>query len=196
MHLEGVCDHRLAANLVPHVDHVVALIGADPPEAQEPGPRAQLLLDQLAAKDQLATRDEKISSQLLAHPVHVDLVGLAHARREFHPPFRGHQALHSGQRPAPVVALGVRGSRAASVSTTTPSRVPSSPSSEPNTPSSRNPAALAARSIGPLSASVSSTIRFRPPASNSQCAASVRARRARPRLRAPGATQIPSDALA
>ena len=90
MIFEGVGDRRLPVDLVAHVDLVVALVGPDPPEAQEPGPRAQLLADQLALEQQLALGDPVVGAQLLAHAVDVDLERRPHPRGQRHAPVPRH----------------------------------------------------------------------------------------------------------
>ena len=71
--LERVGDHRPPVDLVADVDLIVALVGADAPEADQPGSRTQLLAHQLALEQQLARRHPVVGAQLLAHAVDVDL---------------------------------------------------------------------------------------------------------------------------
>src|SRR5204863_3849498 len=99
LHLEGVSDHGLATDFISDINHVVALVRPDSPEAQKPSPRAQLLLNELAPEYQLAARDPEVRAELLGHPVDVDLERLAHARRQLHPPFGNHHPPDPGVSP-------------------------------------------------------------------------------------------------
>ncbi len=47
-HRQGVRDHGPTLHLVANIDLIVALVGADPPEADKPSPGAELLLHELA----------------------------------------------------------------------------------------------------------------------------------------------------
>src|SRR5581483_9769075 len=53
--LEGVGDHRPALTLVAYVDLVVSLVRAYPPEAEKPGPEAELAGHELAFEPELAS---------------------------------------------------------------------------------------------------------------------------------------------
>src|SRR4030088_2797585 len=66
-------ERRATVDFVANVDVIVALVRADSPDAQDPGPRAELLLDQLAIEDELTTGDVVVRAELLTHAVDVDL---------------------------------------------------------------------------------------------------------------------------
>ncbi len=53
----------LPVELVADVDLVVALVGPDPPEPEEPGPRPELLADELALEQQLAAGDPVVGAR-------------------------------------------------------------------------------------------------------------------------------------
>src|SRR5437588_12589648 len=84
-------DRRPSLDLVADVDLVVALVGADPPEAQEPRPQPEPLADQLPLEHELTAGHPVVAPQLLGDAVHVDLERRPDTWWELDPPALGHQ---------------------------------------------------------------------------------------------------------
>src|SRR5207245_990379 len=90
--VEGVRHGWLPVDLVADVDLVIALVRADAPETEEPGPGTELLAHELALEHEMTLRDPEVTPELLADAVDVHLKRGPHAARELYAPIRHQRA--------------------------------------------------------------------------------------------------------